>query len=229
LTAGPTRAGVILDARSPHTHTTPPTAPIASIASIVMCATDRSLASNDFGPFRLQKKIQLHKTALCRHYQAFGSCSYGDQCGFAHGVQELLPMCNLYKTRLCNIWLSGQECAFGDKCMFAHGAADLRKPTTLSQPCHLLRTSGFCAYGDNCRYSHDTTAYKTYSEASHKGEVVVRPVTPQSSPVKPRSSPPGAPVKRHHADPLAWSPFEDDNFGTSLLDNVSKQLFKFQL
>lgn len=196
-----------------------------------MCAVDRSEAVNDCGPFRLHKKDELkYKTALCRHYQAFGSCSYGDQCAFAHGIHNLRPLSNLYKTRLCNTWLSGEECKYGNKCMFAHGAADLRKPT-LMQPCRLFLKNGVCAYGEMCRYSHDShdeDAYKTDAYSNRK-ESVVRPVTPQSSPVAPSSSPPGAPVKRSPPEPRAWSPFEDDNFGTGLLDNVAKQLSFFQL
>jgi hypothetical protein len=136
-------------------------------------------------------------------------------------------MSNLYKTRLCHTWLSGEECKYGAKCMFAHGAFEMRKPT-LSQPCHLFLKRGECAYGEMCRYSHDVDAYKTVPSPSRK-EVVARPVTPQSSPVTPHSSPPGAPVKRHHSEPRAWSPFEEDNFGTSLLANVAKQLSFIQL
>lgn len=193
-----------------------------------MCAPQNSTVTNDCGPFRLGHSDALKfKTSLCRHYQAFGSCSYGDQCGFAHGNRDLRPMSNLYKTRLCNTWLSGEECNYGAKCVFAHGAAEMRRPTMLSQPCHLFLKNGTCAYGDACRYSHDADAYKTAPPSSRKE--VVRPVTPQSSPVKPRSSPPGAPIKQPRPDPSAWSPFEEDNFGTSLLGNVSKQLFKFQL
>lgn len=193
-----------------------------------MCASDQSLLANDCGSFRSRKHdASKFKTALCRHYQAFGSCSYGDQCGFAHGIHEIRPMSNLYKTRLCNTWLSGEECKYGHKCMFAHGAFEMRKPTLL-QPCHLFLKSGACAYGEMCRYSHDMTAYKTETPSSRK-EVVVRPVTPQSSPVTPSSSPPGAPIKRYRPEPRAWSPFEDGNFGTSLLDDVAQQLCRIQL
>jgi len=198
-----------------------------------MCASDRSQSTAiECGPFRLNKKKDeiKFKTSLCRHYQAFGSCSYGNQCGFAHGTNELRPMSNLYKTRLCNTWLSGQECKFGSKCMFAHGAVDMRMPKLL-QPCHLFIKNGVCAYGEQCLYSHDTHDVDEYKSDEHetRKEIVARPVTPESSPLTPSSSPPGAPVKRTFPEPSSWSPFKDDNFGTSLLNNVSKQLFKVQL
>lgn len=45
----------------------------------------------------------LYKTELCRSFEEFGTCRYGNKCQFAHGAHELRPVQRhpKYKTEVC--------------------------------------------------------------------------------------------------------------------------------
>lgn len=69
----------------------------------------------------LKNKRLKYKTDLCRHYLLTGKCTFGDNCAYAHGMDELrkkiVPL--EYKTRVCKDYLEG-VCEYGYKCTFAH-------------------------------------------------------------------------------------------------------------
>jgi len=86
---------------------------------------------------------KLFKTQLCRHWERFGSCIAGLECGFAHGEAELrqgglterdrFKTDFLRKTRMCAFYQRDGSCSLGEKCFFAHGEAELRsRPGTSS-------------------------------------------------------------------------------------------------
>jgi hypothetical protein len=197
------------------------------------------------------KDPRKFKTALCRHYQACGHCSYGVQCSFAHGAHELRPMNNTFKTRLCTSWLCGEKCRYGDKCQFAHGAIELKKPS-IAEPCLDLIKYGACEYGESCRYSHDVQVeYKTNAQDNHKEHHLFRPSTPPgihcrtpsptwSSVATVTPSPPDAPNKSilslsEEGDKLKesyppWTPFTgQDRFGPLCTFNVTQRVGRLQL
>eukprot|EP01060_Flectonema_neradi_P017548 TRINITY_DN24414_c0_g1_i1.p1 TRINITY_DN24414_c0_g1~~TRINITY_DN24414_c0_g1_i1.p1 ORF type:complete len:620 (+),score=149.11 TRINITY_DN24414_c0_g1_i1:47-1906(+) len=63
------------------------------------------------------------KTSVCRHWSR-GHCKFGDDCGFAHGGNELRkPL----KTALCKHF-EGGRCRKGNNCGFAHGEGELGTP-----------------------------------------------------------------------------------------------------
>lgn len=67
-------------------------------------------------------KPWLLKTEICKVHARTGSCMYGDNCRFAHGLLELrfVKRHPRYKTRKCvNFWNRGY-CAYGDRCCFIH-------------------------------------------------------------------------------------------------------------
>lgn len=160
------------------------------------------------------KDPRKFKTILCRHFEACGRCSYGDECSFAHGAHELRPMNNTFKTRLCVSWLAGDTCKYGDKCMFAHGAIELRKPS-ISEPCREYARNGRCEYGESCRYSHDIS--EDILKLPKQNKEISRPVTPPSSPVRPTLSSFDSPQLREAVQPtVSETPlFKYTSFGCS--------------
>jgi len=68
-----------------------------------------------------------YKTELCRPFEEFGTCKYGDKCQFAHGSQELRRMVRhpKYKTELCRTFHTHGLCPYGHRCHFIHNDDNL--------------------------------------------------------------------------------------------------------
>lgn len=64
----------------------------------------------------------MAKTELCNKWEEMGWCPYGDQCQFAHGVDELRPVIRhpRYKTQLCRMISGPGGCPYGHRCHFRH-------------------------------------------------------------------------------------------------------------
>uniref|UniRef100_A0A8L8JYX2 Zinc finger CCCH domain-containing protein 37 n=1 Tax=Heligmosomoides polygyrus TaxID=6339 RepID=A0A8L8JYX2_HELPZ len=78
-----------------------------------------------------------YKTALCESYRRTQTCSYGKDCRFAHGVDELrLPAQPRgrshpkYKTVLCDKFSNTGYCKYGARCQFIH---KITNPAILAQ------------------------------------------------------------------------------------------------
>ena len=70
----------------------------------------------------LEKIKRKKKTELCKNYELYKDCYYGDNCSFAHGIDELrddiiLPS---YKTKLCKSFIENTTCNFGTRCSYQH-------------------------------------------------------------------------------------------------------------
>uniref|UniRef100_A0A8R1HRJ9 C3H1-type domain-containing protein n=1 Tax=Caenorhabditis japonica TaxID=281687 RepID=A0A8R1HRJ9_CAEJA len=94
---------------------------------------------------RQKRKDDAFKTALCDSYRRNQTCSYGENCRFAHGVHELrLPQHPRgrnhpkYKTVLCDKFSTTGTCKYGTRCQFIH---KLVNPALLAQASGLLNTS----------------------------------------------------------------------------------------
>ncbi|CAG9762404.1 unnamed protein product [Ceutorhynchus assimilis] len=63
-----------------------------------------------------------YKTELCRPFEEFGVCKYGDKCQFAHGIAELRNLARhpKYKTELCRTYHTVGFCPYGPRCHFVH-------------------------------------------------------------------------------------------------------------
>lgn len=74
---------------------------------------------------------------MCRPFQEYGYCKYGDKCQFAHGTQDLrsLPRHPKYKTELCRTFHSTGYCPYGPRCHFIHNKGEARQTqSTLTFP-----------------------------------------------------------------------------------------------
>ncbi len=69
-----------------------------------------------------------YKTELCRPYQEYGHCRYGDKCQFAHGRQDMrVPLRHpRYKTEFCRTFHSQGYCPYGARCHFVHSTVEAR-------------------------------------------------------------------------------------------------------
>ncbi|XGW13100.1 hypothetical protein V3C99_013606 [Haemonchus contortus] len=86
---------------------------------------------------RQKRKEDAYKTALCESYRRTQTCSYGKDCRFAHGVDELrLPAQPRgrshpkYKTVLCDKFSNTGYCKYGARCQFIH---KITNPAILAQ------------------------------------------------------------------------------------------------
>ncbi|KAJ4753643.1 hypothetical protein LUZ62_088048 [Rhynchospora pubera] len=66
----------------------------------------------------------MEKTELCNKWRGPGGdgCPFGDQCRFAHGVEELRPVLRhpRYKTQVCRMYGTDTGCPYGHRCHFKH-------------------------------------------------------------------------------------------------------------
>ena len=68
------------------------------------------------------------KTEICRYWEMYGECKYGDNCAFAHGDSELKQrkMTFNYKTKPCKQFFEIGYCSYGTRCQFRHKKEDLK-------------------------------------------------------------------------------------------------------
>ncbi|CAM9803750.1 unnamed protein product, partial [Ectocarpus sp. 8 AP-2014] len=72
------------------------------------------------------------KTELCRNHDN-GSCTFGDRCAFAHGLDDIkhktlrdleeegrIADASKYQACLCQTWVATGTCRYGRKCVFIH-------------------------------------------------------------------------------------------------------------
>jgi len=67
-----------------------------------------------------------YKTEICKKFQSFGKCPYGDKCRFAHGEQELImkPKGKNYKKIPCKSFFEKGYYPYGSRCHFQHDEKD---------------------------------------------------------------------------------------------------------
>ena len=75
------------------------------------------------------------KTEICRYWEMYGECKYGDNCAFAHGDSELKQrkMTFNYKTKPCKQFFEIGYCSYGTRCQFSHKKKDLKDQKNESQ------------------------------------------------------------------------------------------------
>jgi hypothetical protein len=66
------------------------------------------------------------KTEICRNWEMYGECKYGNYCAFAHGDSELKTrkLRFNYKTKACKQFFELGYCSYGIRCQFSHKKED---------------------------------------------------------------------------------------------------------
>ena len=88
---------------------------------------------------RVQFKQQYEmkkKTELCKNFEMFGKCKYGDFCSYAHGAHQLQKKTHLpsnFMTKLCTQFHRDGICMYGERCQFLHSTYDLKNELTYTQ------------------------------------------------------------------------------------------------
>ena len=69
------------------------------------------------------------KTEICRYWEMYGECKFGENCAFAHGDSELKKrkMTYNYKTKPCKQFFEIGYCSYGSRCQFSHKKEGLTK------------------------------------------------------------------------------------------------------
>ncbi len=85
---------------------------------------DKKKKSNK-SPFKGEAKDfkTKYKTELCKYYECYGYCKYGDKCAYAHGVDNLrskVTNTTAYRTKKCTQFFEQGYCPYGSRCQFAH-------------------------------------------------------------------------------------------------------------
>lgn len=73
--------------------------------------------------FNLKTPNTKYKTELCKNFDIYGRCKWGDNCFFAHGKAELkskIPISQFYKTKVCKHFHRGGFCPYGSRCQYFH-------------------------------------------------------------------------------------------------------------
>ena len=72
--------------------------------------------------FFLEKIKLKKKTELCKNFELYKDCYYGDNCSFAHGLEEIRESSIIpsYKTKLCKSFIENKTCTFGIRCSYIH-------------------------------------------------------------------------------------------------------------
>ena len=72
--------------------------------------------------FFFEKIKRKKKTELCKNYELYHDCYYGDTCCFAHGIDDLRDSVLIpsYKTKLCKSFIDNKICNFGIRCSYQH-------------------------------------------------------------------------------------------------------------
>ena len=64
-----------------------------------------------------------YKTELCKFYEMTGKCKYGENCAYAHGIENLrskVTNTTAYRTKKCIQFFEMGYCPYGSRCQFQH-------------------------------------------------------------------------------------------------------------
>ena len=101
----------------------------------------------------IQAYLSKEKTELCKNWEAYYYCKFGDRCSFAHGIEELrirTDMLPTYKLRQCKQFIEMGLCSYGTRCQFIHNNLTLEKQREASYSKMLNENCKFIKVRINC-------------------------------------------------------------------------------
>ena len=72
--------------------------------------------------------VHKFRTEMCKNFELYGTCKYGDKCSFAHGKQQIMNKTDVsasYKTRICKKYVNNGYCPYGLRCQFIHDEREM--------------------------------------------------------------------------------------------------------
>lgn len=106
---------------------TPTVAPVStasatqSVSTLGATGLDSLEINNEFTPST--PYVHKFRTEMCKNYELYGKCKYGDECSFAHDRRMMMIKTDvsiLYKTKLCKKYSTNGYCPYGMRCQFIH-------------------------------------------------------------------------------------------------------------
>jgi len=116
----------------------------------------------------VQNYLSKEKTELCKNWEAYHYCKFGDHCSFAHGIEELRSRTDVpptYKLRQCKQFSETGICSYGKRCQFIHNCLSLTKQkeasycTMLQENCKLIEARMSC-FGGNKEQTLYVSSYE---------------------------------------------------------------------
>jgi len=121
---------------------------------------------------------QLFKTELCKFFTS-GRCELGNECPYAHGVDDVRRKPDLTQTSMCKVLLKTGNCK-DDTCRFAHTDEEVRFTSGFYKikMCGFVK-SGKCKHGETCRFAHSHAELRQAKQAqmlSEQGAALTQPI-----------------------------------------------------
>jgi hypothetical protein len=101
----------------------------------------------------VQNYLSKEKTELCKNWEAYHYCKFGDRCSFAHGIEELRSRTDMpptYKLRQCKQFSETGICSYGKRCQFIHNSLSSDKQKEASYRTMLEENSKLIEARMNC-------------------------------------------------------------------------------
>jgi hypothetical protein len=71
--------------------------------------------------------VHKFRTEMCKNWELYGKCKYGDECSFAHDKRMMMIKTDvsvLYKTKMCKKFSANGYCPYGMRCQFIHDISE---------------------------------------------------------------------------------------------------------
>lgn len=84
--------------------------------------------------------VHKFRTEMCRNWQLYGKCKYGDECSYAHDKNMMMVKTEVsvnYKTKLCKKYSANGYCPYGVRCQFIHDQSE-QTPQVQTKPPQVL-------------------------------------------------------------------------------------------
>lgn len=110
---------------------------VSPFGESMAASLDSFTLNNNFTPST--PHVHKFRTEMCKNFELYGKCKYGDECSFAHMKTQMMIKTDvsvLYKTKLCKKFSANGYCPYGMRCQFIHELSETpqqRNPPMMQQ------------------------------------------------------------------------------------------------